>query len=197
MSPSVAAALIAASITVAGWIAAHYFSKRREDQARKSQAELRHLERQIEELYGPLEGLLTYSDIVYQLEQTRKGLRPPEQEDKDELVIHYFVQEHYVPMNRQIITLLRTKSYLAVGDETPVSFRKFMTHAANLECFHGLWQSKDLQSFFMPRPEQDWPSILRTEVGQTLQELRRRHSQLVRTVTGRKHSGNQENERGN
>jgi hypothetical protein len=186
METPIIAALIAALVTIIGWIVANLFTKKREDQARKSQAALRHLEHQIEELYGPLEGLLAYSDIVFQLEQTRKKLRPPEQADKDGMVIQYFIENHYIPINQQIITLLRTKAYLMVGDKIPESFVQFMAHAANLECFHNLWRNTKLHSFFMPVPERNWANLFRSEVSQTLQDLRYRHAELIRDITGRK-----------
>ena len=65
-------------------------------------------------------------------------------------------------------------------------FKQFMAHAANLECFHNLWRSTDQQSFFMPEPEHNWSNILYTEVEQTLQKLRKAHSELIYNVTGRK-----------
>lgn len=186
MSPPLIAALIAAFVTIIGWIVSNYLIKQREDQARKSQAALRHLERQIEELYGPLAGLLTYSDIVYNLEQSRKTLRPAEQASQDAEVIQYFIENHYLPLNQQIITLLRTKTYLIVGDKTPESFTQFMSHAARLECLHNLWRSTKQHSFFMPGPEKDWPRIFHSEVEKGLQELRAKHAELIRDITGRK-----------
>jgi hypothetical protein len=186
MSTALVAAVIAALVTIVGWIVSYLLTKRREDQARKSQAALHHLERQIGELYGPLEGLLTYAEIVFQLEQTRKKHRPAEQADKDPAVIQYFIENHYIPINQQIIGLLRTKTDLIVGEEIPTSFKQFMAHAANLECFHKLWRSTELHSFFVPKAEGDWPKIFHDEVSRTLQELRTRHAELILDVTGRK-----------
>jgi hypothetical protein len=183
------AALIAALVTIAGWAVSNFLTGKREDQSRKSQAALRHLERQIEELYGPLEGLLTYAGVVYQLEQTRKKLRPANEADKDELAIQYFIENHYIPINQQIITLLRTKAYLMVGDRTPESFVGFMQHAASLEGFHNLWRKTGLKSFFMPPPEKNWPDIFHKEVSETLSNLRTKHDELILDLTGRKLSG--------
>jgi len=186
MSPSIVTALIAATVSVIGWSVAHLFSKRREDHARKAQAAIRHLERQIEEFYGPLDGLLTYADTVYQLEQKRKQLRPSEQSANDKDVIQFFIESYYIPLNRQITELMHSKVHLMVEEKIPESYKEFMAQAATLESFHNLWRKTGLHSFFMPPPERDWAKALRAEVAQSLFELRTKHAELIRNETGKR-----------
>jgi hypothetical protein len=186
MSSSIIVALIAAAVSILGWSVVHLFTKRREDHARKAQAALRRLERQIEEFYGPLEGLLTYADTVYRLEQTRKQLRPSEQGAKDEDVIQFFIESYYIPLNRQITELMHSKVHLMVEEKVPESYKEFMAQAATLECFHNLWRKTNLHSFFMPSPAQDWANELRAEVAQRLFELRTKHAELIRDETGKR-----------
>ncbi|HZF40768.1 MAG TPA: hypothetical protein VE715_18245 [Blastocatellia bacterium] len=186
MGSSIITALIAAAVSIIGWSVIHLFTKRREDHARKAQAAIRHLERQIEEFYGPLEGLLTYADTVYRLEQTRKQLRPSEQAAGDEVVIQFFIESYYIPLNRQITELMHSKVHLMVGEKVPESYKEFMAQAATLECFHNLWRKTNLHSFFMPAPERNWSKEAHAEVAQSLFELRMKHAELIRGETGKR-----------
>jgi hypothetical protein len=69
MSTPVVVALIAGSITAVGWLVNHWLVSRREEQRRRIEAQLKYVERQIEELYGPLallvyEGRRTWGDLL-------------------------------------------------------------------------------------------------------------------------------------
>lgn len=187
MGTEIIVALIAGLITIIGWVVTYILAKKREDQSRKAQSALRHLERQIEELYGPLDGLLTYSGTVFRLEQTRKEKRSPEQAGKDPEVIRYFIENHYIPLNQQIMTLLRTKPHLIADDKMPESFKIFIERAAYLECLHKLWLNTKIDSPFMAAPGgANWASEFHDQVSQKLQELRTKHSELIQDITGRK-----------
>jgi hypothetical protein len=58
-------ALVAATVTLIGWFITSWLAKRREDEARRQEAALKHLERQIEELYGPLLVLNRSNTFLY------------------------------------------------------------------------------------------------------------------------------------
>jgi|SRR6185503_18968106 len=69
METPVIVALIAGSITGVGWLVNHWLSGRREEQRRRIEAQLKFVERQIEELYGPLafliyEGERNFRDLL-------------------------------------------------------------------------------------------------------------------------------------
>lgn len=45
---------LAAGVTAIGWVITNYLTKNKEDRVRQLEATKKHLERQIEEFYGPL-----------------------------------------------------------------------------------------------------------------------------------------------
>jgi hypothetical protein len=58
MQPPVEAALVAAVGAAIGWFANHWLTARREESRRRVEAQLKFVERQIKELYGPLAAAL-------------------------------------------------------------------------------------------------------------------------------------------
>src|SRR3954469_15753282 len=58
MTKELLLAVVAATVTVFGWFITYFLSKRREDDTRRLERTVRHLERQIEEFYGPLFNLV-------------------------------------------------------------------------------------------------------------------------------------------
>jgi hypothetical protein len=70
----VTAALMAGSVTAIGWLVSHILTVRREEQRRRTEAQLKFVERQIEDLYGPLafllhEGRRTFVDLLDALDR--------------------------------------------------------------------------------------------------------------------------------
>jgi hypothetical protein len=78
MNPQVETALLSAlvpgPITLCGWFISNWLTKRREDEARRQQPALKHLEQQMEELYGPLLGLIEQSGAVFSVATQRRRL---------------------------------------------------------------------------------------------------------------------------
>jgi hypothetical protein len=76
-TPIVAAAVgatIAAAVAIVGWVVNHVLTGARDRYNQRLSASLRHTERQLEELYGPLaflvlEGRRNYSDLLERLER--------------------------------------------------------------------------------------------------------------------------------
>lgn len=140
LTGALAGGLVAGLFTAVGWIVV----KRKEDAARRREATLRHLQRQIEELYGPLYGLLHQSKVVYEVAKkvlpkrhdSRLAIEhfEPEQE---ELWLH-FVDHYLRPLNLQMSEIVRTKMYLLEGGVMPKSFSDYLEHAAQSEAVHAL-----------------------------------------------------------
>ena len=74
-------------------------------------------------------------------ERDEKG-RPKDEEGGK--VIRFFREHYYLPLNNQMMELIRTKAYLLDSDAIPESFKIFMRHAAELDCFHGLWKEVEI-----------------------------------------------------
>lgn len=113
--------LIAGTVTALGWFASYYFGKLKEDRTRRLELRLIHLQRQIEEFYGPLYNLvheITVSkEVMNSIVQTSSPLT------EDEIVkLKVFVRENQMkPLHEQIIAILREKLYLVDGITAPPS----------------------------------------------------------------------------
>ena len=80
-SPSaVLVAFIAAMVTAAGWVITNFISRVREDRTRRLELTLAHIERQIEELYGPLLNLIVQIRATWAVQ--RRLLLEIDQEDR-------------------------------------------------------------------------------------------------------------------
>ena len=73
-----------------------------------SQTALARVQRQIEEFYAPLLALVKRGAIINDLETLRVSQEP----DSKELLIAYFREEHYLPLNTEIAKLLYSKTSL-------------------------------------------------------------------------------------
>jgi hypothetical protein len=146
---------------------------RRQHEALRDQTALRYLERQIDELYSPLLGLIHYSDVVFRIARKKvpEGLQSPEQSD----VWRYFTEKYFLPLNSQMANLIRTKVSLLDSDELPTSFQKFLHHQAQFDCLHTLWKEKGIRSDEISGG--GWPAEFDNEVRASLDQLRHRHNQ--------------------
>src|SRR5437868_3288583 len=124
MSVPILVAIISGLVTVIGWRVSHILLTRREDENRRMDASLRFIERQLEELYGPLAFLVCDSSKAFKGFLETLG-RPhvfhaddplPEPELKLWL---FWVDNYLFPKNEKIKELLTTKTHLIEGDVMP------------------------------------------------------------------------------
>lgn len=142
----------------------------------KYQAALGHLQKQIEELYSPLLGLVQYLSIVRQIANKRLELGDDGGETK-----RYFVENYYLPINKQISDLMQTKIYLLETDGIPDSFKQFIRHQAQYESLHSLWKHRGVQSEGIsaePHPPQ-----LEQDLTESLERLRTAYTEIARKLT--------------
>lgn len=118
-------------LTALGWFATYYFGKLKEDRTRRLELRIKHLQRQIEEFYGPLYNLIievTVSKQVLDAIVVTEGLSPLTSDQSSKLKV--FVRETQMkPLHEQIIAILRTKLYLVDGTTAPASFHEYLRHS--------------------------------------------------------------------
>jgi len=178
---AITGALVAGSFGLLTFILVLLNEKRK----RREEAGLRHLQRQIEELYGPLHGLNQFLAAVNVIEWQRV---PPDRRDKngrtidDEggRVIRFFTEHYYLPLNEQRMELIRTKVYLLDSDTIPKSFMDFIEHAAQLDCFHKLWKEFGIKTSRVPPIA--YPAEFSSDVESTLNDLRREYNEYIRRM---------------
>ena len=185
-APPIWAALIAAIGAAAGWFVNHLLTVRREEARRRLEAQLRFVERQIEELYGPLaatlyEGRRTFLDL---LDSLGRGYVFPEDGElpMNELRTWLFwAESEFLPRNDYIKTLLRTKAHLIDGGEFPQSYIDFLDHCNSWAVNHRRW--KEQQVKYSWHSKINWPEEFESEVIQTFQTLKRNHADLIGALT--------------
>ena len=91
--------------------------------ARRREEARRHLQRQIEELYSPLLGLIQYGAAVNVIE--RQILPHGARDDVEGEVLRFIRERYYLPLNAQMIDLIRAKIYLLDTDAPPESFQRW------------------------------------------------------------------------
>jgi hypothetical protein len=182
MQPAVWAALIAAVGAAIGWFANHWLTARREEYRRRIEAQLKFIERQIEELYGPLaaalyEGRRTFLDLLDSLGRRYVFLndRPLTAEELKTWL--FWAESEFLPRNEQIKILLRTKAHLVEGPTFPESYILFLDHCNSWAISHRRWKEQGKE--YSWHSKINWPKNFEEEVLATFQELKRRHASLL------------------
>jgi hypothetical protein len=158
MNSTIAAALISALVALTAAITSAIVTRRgwREDQRRKFQqlqyeSEIAHVKRQIEELYGPLYGLIQKSEAIGKVYE--KVL--PSNEEKSNVynkTDHYkniwlfFRENYFYPIGEKQAELINSKTHLLYSKEMPESFDQFLRHQATRECLLRLWKEYNIDS---------------------------------------------------
>jgi len=179
-------ALIAAGGAALGWFINHWLTARRDERRRRLEALLRFVERQIEELYGPLaaslyEGRRTFLDLLDSL--GRDYVFPPNGKlPEDELRTWLFwVESEFLPRNEYIKTLLRTKAHLIYGGEFPKSYVKFFDHCSSWAISHRRWKEQHVKYDWHSKI--NWPDDFEKQAIETFQTLKRHHADLIGALT--------------
>jgi hypothetical protein len=138
-----------------------------------------HLQRQIEELYSPLLALIQTAGEIYKLMLKRIG---HDWDAPDASTIwEHFTERHFLPLNRQMAEVIRTKIHLIDADEIPASFRQFMAHHTQTEALHDLWKEKKIDSMKATKVA-PWPDDFGRDVEASLAGLRQRYNGYLRKI---------------
>ena len=169
------AALISAGVTVAGWRVVKQRQERDED--------LRLVQRQMEELYGPLRGLLyqqqTAYNIVTQLVPTKANGHPdiPSFSPEEKTTWDFCANTYMIPIQRQMRELMFAKIHLLTSTELPASFVKFIANTTQFEYLHRLASEPQVHTLDKVDAK-EWPTTFGSDVDETLAELKTQYDQL-------------------
>jgi hypothetical protein len=181
METPVVVAVVAGSVTAIGWLVNHLLVARREEQRRRTEGQLKFVERQIEELYGPLafliyEGKRTFSDLLETLGRRYVfGTHPlPEDELRTWL---FWAEAEFLPRNEKIKVLLMAKAHLIEGARFPESYIAFLDHCNSWAIHHRRWKEQQVQ--YSWHSKINWPPKFETEVVGAFERLKARHAALL------------------
>jgi hypothetical protein len=184
--PAVIGAAAGALVAALGWLVVHALSSRRELIARRDLAARDHLEKQIEQLYGPLLGLIQHSRLAFEVAARILPKRPdgqiefPRFSPRDSEVWHFLVEEYFLPVNAKIRDLMRSKMHLFDEGFLPKSFDAFFAHEVQFEALHRLWKEKGIDSPGVV--SLGWPAGFEAEVQAILDSLRLQHQAFLRRL---------------
>ena len=161
-------ALLALVVTIFGWYATYFYTKRREDRTRRLEAKLKHMERQIDELYGPLHALIQQIFAVWQVREDLLMVSALTEAQK-EAARDVIWREFFRPIHEQIQVLLRTKLHLVQG-KVPYSFEEYLQLQIDIP---GTTQRKG------------WPKEFAKDVFLSLRHIREDYDESLRRFDAR------------
>jgi len=186
MDKTLLVAVLGALVAGFGWVAVHILSSRREMIARHDAAARDHLEKQIEQLYGPLLGLIKHSRLAFEVaarilpKDSQGHIEFNRFSARESEIWHFFVEEYFLPVNARIRDLMGSKMHLFEAGVLPKSFNAFFQHEVQFEALHRLWRGKGIDSPGVP--SLGWPMEFEGEVNTILDALRLRHQLFLRRL---------------
>lgn len=172
---------IPAAVAVGGWFVAYLLSQRAAKEQHRREAALKHVERQLSDLYGPLTFLLLEGSRVFQDlaedfgPEWLAGERPLSDAEIDKWI--YWSEHYFIPRNERIQELLSQHSHLIEGDQIPTSFLEFIDHHSSWTLELKRWREAGIREGLYSR--RSWPVRFADEVVATFHLLKRRHASLL------------------
>jgi len=182
MNPTVVAAIVAATVAAIGWFVSYLLTTISTKRSLKQAAALKHIERQLEELYGPLaflvlEGRQTFRELLTSLGRSYVFTNDhplPEGELKTWL---FWVENDFLPRNEQIKALLSKKTHLLDGADIAPSYLAFLDYHNSWYINHLRWKKEGVS--YSWHSKINWPESFAEEVLNAFRQLKSRHSQLL------------------
>ena len=175
----VLAAVIAGSATILGGLLINFYIRRNEDKTKRLQIKLEFLNKQIEELYGPLYSLIQLIINYWDVQQkiiSREGLSL----ESKEQIIKFFRERYFFPLHNQIRKLIKNKFNLIEGIELPKSFWIYLQHST-LETTQ-ITILKELNIDTQHLKEIPWPKEFEKDIKQTLDLLMLNYNKLLQEI---------------
>lgn len=189
MNTALLVGIIASFVTLLGWLVNHILTARRDQRNQHLAASLKFVERQLEELYGPLaflimEGRRTLKDLLETLGRDYVFDETDSLTD-DELKLWLFWVEHeFFPRNDKIQQLLMFKTHLIEGSKVPASFLKFLEHHNSWKVLHLRWQKEGIA--YSWHSKISWPDSFEKDVLRTFSMLKMQHHKFLKRYTDSK-----------
>jgi hypothetical protein len=182
MDTTILIAILAACVTAIGWMINYVLSGR--DERRKDALDASHtfLQKQLEELYGPLALLIQQSrrsrlDLYTALGRDEifvPGQALTEPELKTWL---FWVENDIFPRNDKIADLLTGQTHLIEGDHVPKSYLDFIDHHTSWKLSHLRWKQENVE--YPLRSRIDYPETFQQDVLDTFEKLKLKQARIL------------------
>jgi len=180
--------LVIAVVSGIGWMIARVLGSRADRTRQQIIWQLEFIQRQLEELYGPLEFLLvegegTFRVLLSQLGRSYVFDAQDQISGNDLKTWLFWAESDLMPRNRQIRELLATKAHLIDGKELPPSYTEFLLHHSSWEIAHKRW--KDQSVTYNWHSHTNWPREFAKDVRHSFFRLKEEHANLLGRLTAR------------
>ena len=182
MQPQILATVIAGSFAAFGWLASYIFTSIANRASLRRTAALAHIERQLEELYGPLaflvyEGRQTFRELLESLGRNFIFDKNDRISAEDLTLWLFWAENDFIPRNLKIKTLLSEKTHLLYGSKMLDSYLEFLNHHNSWMIRHLRWQKNGVE--YSWHSKTNWPETFEEDVLFAFSELQREHSKLL------------------
>lgn len=174
------AAVISAILTIQGWRVEQ--SRLREQQ--KMEAEIEYRRQQIEELYGPLWGMIQQNEAIYWvakkvLPNDGKKVKWDAFKDDDSKVWNFFFEYYLIPIQLKMAELINAKFHLLELENGAIQkdFHNFLNHQSISRCLYFLWKEQGKSSLEKVAPD-PYPEDFHRQVKSTLDYLKNNYDNL-------------------
>lgn len=176
------AGLIAAIVTAAGWLANHRLTARSERERRQYETSLAHVDKQLEQLYGPLvflvqEGRAAWKEFCDSLGRGIVFEGEGRLNEEEMRLWLFWVDNEFMPRNAAIQTLLSSNAHLIEGNQMPQSCLMFIEHYTSWRLTHLRWKEERVS--YRWRARVNWPSQFEFEVIDTFKRLKNQQARLA------------------
>jgi hypothetical protein len=178
--------LVIAVVSGIGWMISRFFGSRADRKRQQILWQLEFIQKQLQELYGPLQFLLVEGEGTLRvlLSQLGRNYVFDEQDrisESDLRTWMFWAESDLMPRNRQIRELLATKAHLIDGRELRASYQEFLLHYSSWEIAHKRWKEQDVS--YSWHSQINWPREFAIDVSNSFTSLKRQHANLLGQLT--------------
>jgi hypothetical protein len=182
MDSQVKAALIAGSVAAVGWFVSYAFTTFSNIISSKRTAALAHIEKQLEELYGPLaflvlEGKQTFRELLDALGRNYVFDSNDKISAGDLKLWLFWAENDFMPRNLKIQTLLSEKTHLLYDSKMVASYLQFLNHHNSWMIRHLRWQKEHVE--YSWHSNINFPERFTEDVLTAFSELQKKHLKLM------------------
>jgi hypothetical protein len=175
----IAVAIITGSLSIIGGFLINFYIRKKEDKTKRLQIKLEYLNKQIEELYGPLYSYIQQIFNYWDVQQELISPNDINNQDRDRIII-FFREKYFYPLHNQIRDLLKNKFNLIEGNKLPESFRKYLQHSTLETTQITLWNELNIDT--QHTNGIPWPNEFENDVKKTLDVLMKRYDTLLKNI---------------